>query len=82
MYIHAGNGVSVRKDRIIGVFDMDNSTESEITAEFLRDAEKNGKTVNCRKTALPKSFILTEDGTVYISELAPDIINDRSKNKK
>ena len=81
MYIHAGNGVSIRKDGIIGVFDMDNSTESEVTAGFLRDAEKNGKTVNCRVAALPKSFILTEDGTVYISELAPDIINDRSKNK-
>lgn len=79
MYLHAGNGVSIRKDRILGIFDMDTSTESDVTAKFLVDHEKKGKTVNCRKEALPKSYILTADDMVYISELAPDKLIRRIK---
>ena len=79
MYLHAGNGKIVKEKKIVGIFDMDSSTESELTAEFVRRAEKNGKTVNCRKTALPKSYILTDDGTVYISEIAPDKLVGRTK---
>lgn len=81
MYLHAGNGVIIESEKILGIFDLDSSTESEVTADFIRAKERNKKTVNCKKTALPKSYILTDDGTVYISEIAPDKLVGRSENK-
>ena len=81
MYLHAGNGVLVDSEKIIGIFDLDTSTVSETTADFIRMKEKSRLTVNCKKTALPKSYILTDDGVVYISEIAPDKLVGRSEKE-
>lgn len=59
MYLHAGNGKTIRKKKIIGIFDMDTATMAEDTRNFLRVAEKNGLSVMAKKE-LPKSFILSD----------------------
>ena len=46
MYLHLGNDAIVRKTEIIGVFDLDNTTQSARTREFLERAEKAKKVVN------------------------------------
>ena len=57
MYLSIGQDMAVRDRTIIGIFDLDNTSTSPRTREFLAAAEKNGEVVPCDD--LPKSFILT-----------------------
>ena len=59
MYLSLGNDMAVRESSIIGIFDMDNTSTSKKTREFLNKAEKNGEIIPCDD--LPKSFILTAE---------------------
>jgi hypothetical protein len=66
MYVHIGPNKAVRKEDIISVFDLDSSTVSVFTREFLKNAEKE-KRVVLLSYDLPKSFILMKDETIYLS---------------
>ena len=80
MYINIGNDMSVRESSIIGIFDMDNTSTSKKTREFLNKAEKNGEIIPCDD--LPKSFIVTVEygmTKVYESTLAPATLEKRMK---
>jgi len=57
MYLHIGNKKNIRKKQIIGIFDTDNATLSEITRRFLRKNDKEGR-VSSAITEIPKSFVL------------------------
>lgn len=61
MYLHIGNGVSVRDRDIIGIFDLDTSTVSAITKKFVNKKEKDGD-LEYTDSDLPRSFILCFDG--------------------
>ena len=56
MYLSIGNDMAVRERSVIGIFDLDNTTTSKRTREFLNTAEKEGQVVPCDD--LPKSFII------------------------
>lgn len=66
MYVHIGPNKAVRKEDIISVFDLDSSTVSVFTREFLKNAERE-KRVVLLSYDLPKSFILMRDETIYLS---------------
>ena len=71
MYINIGNDMAVREAAVIGIFDMDNTTTSKKTREFLKNAQEEGMVVPCDD--LPKSFILTSEypmNRVYESTLS------------
>lgn len=57
MYLHIGNQKNVRKKQLIGIFDTDNATVSEITRGFLKKNEKTGR-VSSAIAEIPKSFVL------------------------
>ncbi len=81
MYLHAGGNILVRKKDIIGIFDIDNMNTEETMKDFLRRAEKNGKT-EIAGDGLPKSFILAkgEDGEkVVFSTLSSQILVKRTE---
>ena len=84
MYLHLGQEVVVRHSDIIGVFDMDNTTISPHTRDFLRQAENDGR-VTYVSMELPKSFTVCapkgERGNqqVYISQIAPSTLRKRAK---
>jgi len=59
MYIHIGNGESVKSEDIIGIFDLDTSTVSKITKKFISEKEKSGK-VEYSDYDLPRAFIVTK----------------------
>ena len=59
MYLSIGNDMAVRDRSIIGIFDLDNTSTSKRTREFLDAAEKEGEVVPCDD--LPKSFVLTSE---------------------
>ena len=80
MYISIGNDMSVREKSIIGIFDMDNTSTSKRTKDFLRRAEKEGGIVPCDD--LPKSYILTVEygmTRVYFSTLSAATLEKRMK---
>lgn len=81
MYLHLGQNTVVRTDKIVGVFDMDNSTVSKHTKKFLAKAQKENRVVNV-SMELPKSFVVCEEAgkqTVYISQIAPSTLLRRAK---
>lgn len=59
MYLNIGNDFAVRDRSIIGIFDLDNTSYSKRTREFLKHCEEEGLVVPCDD--LPKSFILTAE---------------------
>ena len=77
MYVDVGTDFLVKSSDIIGIFDLDNTTTTTgYTNNFLNEKQKQGKVVYLVKD-LPKSFVLTQDGTVYVVELASQIIRKR-----
>jgi len=80
MYLSIGNDMSVRDKSIIGIFDMDNTSTSKRTKEFLNRAEKNGEIVPCDD--LPKSFILTAEygmARIHLTALSSSTLEKRMK---
>ena len=68
MYIHIGNNKVVRDTDILGVFDLDSSTVSVNTRNYLSNAQKE-KRVKTLGYELPKSFIILKNNEVYLSPL-------------
>ena len=80
MYLHLGQDVVVNSDDVIGIFDMENTSTSRFTKEFLRQANKEIKVVTV-SYEMPKSYILCgRDGdlTLYISAVEPPVIQTNS----
>ena len=80
-YLHLGNDVVVDMNTVIGIFDMDNTTVSPQTRNFLAKAQKDGIVIDVAED-LPKAFIITESGgktCVYISSLASRTLYGRTK---
>ena len=57
MYLHIGNGVSIKTDDIIGIFDLDTATVSQSTKKYISKRQKEGK-VEYTDFDLPRSFII------------------------
>ena len=70
MYLSIGDDLAVRGSAVIGIFDLDNTSTSKRTREFLQKAEAAGQVVPCDD--LPKSFLLTAEyglPRVYLTSL-------------
>ncbi|MCQ2448791.1 MAG: DUF370 domain-containing protein [Clostridia bacterium] len=83
MYIHIGNEKLVKSEDVIGIFDLDNTTVSKRTRDFLRKAEKNGEAETISYD-LPKSFVVCKEANngkqrVYISQLSVATLEKRSR---
>ncbi len=79
MYINIGSNKMIRANEIIGIFDLDSTTISKRTRNFLNMAEKNGKVENIAAD-LPKSFILCgnkKDNIIYLSQPSTGTIYKR-----
>ena len=80
MYLNIGNDMAVREKNIIGIFDLDNTSTSKRTREFLEKAEQEGQVVPCDD--LPKSFVLTSEygfSRVHLTALASVTLEKRLK---
>ena len=60
MYLHIGNGESIKTKEIIGIFDLDTSTISKITKKYISSKEKEGR-VEYTDSDLPRAFILCKE---------------------
>jgi hypothetical protein len=79
MYLYLGKNTSVRISSIVAVFDLDTSSHSQQTRNYLYEAERAGLTVDLCDD-LPKSFVICdEDGKniVYLCQLASATLQKR-----
>ena len=80
MYLSIGSDLAVRESSIIGIFDMDNTSTSKRTRDFLAKAEKEGQVIPCDD--LPKSYILTVEygmTNVHLTSLSSYTLEKRLK---
>lgn len=80
MFLHLGNDVLINTKNLIGIFDIEKSSISKFTKEFLGNAEKTKRIVNV-SYEMPKSFIVCLDEyfneTVYISQISTATLKKR-----
>ena len=80
MYLSIGNDMAVRESSVIGIFDMDNTSTSKRTRDFLNKAEKEGQVIPCDD--LPKTFVLTAEygfQKVHLTALSSYTLEKRFK---
>ncbi len=84
-YLHIGQSVMLEDRRIIGVFDLDNTSQSKITKQFLNQAERDGVVLTAVED-IPKSFIVCDHPyhrqIVYISQLNTSTLAKRSAEQR
>ena len=81
MYLHLGEETVVRMKDIIGIFDIENTSISKHTKDFLARSEKGGRVVTV-SYEMPKSFVVCEssgDEKVYISQISTATLRKRAK---
>lgn len=81
MYLHLGQDKVVAFEEIIGIFDLDTSTVSKTTRDYLKRAQTAGRVVNV-SMELPKSFVVCTDKdkaiTVFISQISSSTLLKRT----
>lgn len=81
MYLTLGKETVIPEKTVLGVFDLDTSTQSPISREFLSQAEKRGQVMNTAED-LPISFFLCEDRKktlIYLSQSSSRTVYRKSK---
>ena len=58
-YLHLGKGAVVDEREIVGIFDLDITSQSHLTRRYLAEAEKAGE-VESVSEDLPKSCLVCE----------------------
>ena len=83
-YLHIGMNVMVDPRRVIGIFDLDNTSTSKHTRRFLDGAEKEG-VVQSACEDIPKSFLVCDHPyhpqLVYLSELSSQTLQKRMEEQ-
>lgn len=84
MYLHIGNGKSVKTKEIIGIFDLDTSTVSSVTKKFINRMQKENS-VEYEDSDIPRSFVLTEENKknkVRLSRISTVGLKLRAENEE
>lgn len=81
MYLHLGQNTVIKISDVIGIFDMETSTISKSTRNYLGDAQKKGRVVNV-SMEMPKSFVVccnkNNKLTVYITQISSSTLLKRT----
>ena len=81
-YLHLGKGTVVNTAGIVGIFDLDITSQSHLTRRFLREAEQRGQIVNAAED-IPKTFVVCREGEttrVYLSQMAAATLLKRAES--
>ena len=84
MFLHLGSDVVVSLKEVIAIFDLDETSISKRTREFLDSSQKKGIVIDVSKYDLPKSYILCEKNNntyLYISPLSAQTLYKRANDK-
>lgn len=80
MFLHIGGDVVIPMKNVIAIMDMESTTISKDTREFLKIAEEEGF-IESISYDLPKSFIITETdkkSKIYLSPISSVTLQKRS----
>jgi len=80
MFLHIGGDYMVFIKDIIAIIDMERSTISQDTRNFLKTSEEEGFIVNVDENELPKSIIITQgkySNKVYLSPISTSTLYKR-----
>jgi hypothetical protein len=84
-YLHVGQNLMLEDKRIIGIFDLDITSQSKITRTFLNQAEEEGIVISAIED-IPKSFVVCDHPyhrqIVYISQLNTSTLARRSAQQR
>lgn len=83
MYLNIGKGNVLPTKDIIGIFDLDITSQSHLTRAYLAAAEKAGEVVNAAEDDIPKTFIVTNCGKtrrVHLAQPAAATLLKRAEN--
>ncbi len=85
MYLHIGNDQMIPERRIIGIFDLEITSQSKTTAAFLKKAEEDGVVLDACED-VPKSFLVCDhpyhDQIVYLSQLNSRTLQGRVEEQE
>jgi hypothetical protein len=80
MFLHIGGDVAIPVKNIIAILDIDTTTISKDTREFLKIAEEEGF-IEVVSQEIPKSFIITEadkKSKIYLSSISSTTLQKRT----
>ena len=84
-FLHIGQNVMVNDRHIIGIFDLDITSQSPQTRRFLDQAEKDSVVLPVCDD-IPKSFLVCDHPyhpqLVYLSELSSQTLQKRMEEQK
>ncbi|HIV02562.1 MAG TPA: DUF370 domain-containing protein [Candidatus Aphodoplasma excrementigallinarum] len=81
MYLHLGSDVVVSQSEVIAILDLDTTSVSKITRQFLDSTQKGGRVVEVSKGDLPKSYVLCggkDSYCIYVSPLSAQTLYKRA----
>lgn len=84
MFIHLGKDYTVNLKNIIAIFDIENTSVSKITREFLVGMSKKDNVIYVNED-IPKSFVLVKekkDYYIYVSSLSSATLKKRADEEK
>lgn len=85
MYLHIGRNQMLAERRIIGVFDLEITSQSKLTRAFLERAAQEGTVLEVCDD-LPKSFLVCDHPyhpqIVYLSELNTATLQKRAERQE
>ncbi len=85
MYLNIGNDQLLPEKRIIGVFDLEITSQSKITSAFLKNAQADGVVLDVCED-IPKSFLVCDHPyhkqIVYLSQLNSRTLQGRVEEQE
>lgn len=84
MFLHLGQDTVIIEEDIVGIFDLDTTTVSKPTRDYLKTMQKGGNVINVSYD-LPKSFVITakknsDEKKMYISPISTSTLLKRLEN--
>ena len=85
MYLNIGNDQMIPEKRIIGVFDLEITSQSKSTSAFLKAAQADGVVLDVCED-IPKSFLVCDHPShrqiVYLSQLSSRTLFGRAEEQE
>ena len=83
-FLHIGQNVMLEDKRIIGIFDLDITSQSKLTRQFLTEAEENSVVLDACED-IPRSFVVCDHPyhrqIVYLSQINSQTLGKRAQGK-
>lgn len=80
MFLHIGGDYIVSMNDIVAIVDMEKSTISQDTRNFLKISDEEGFIITIVENEMPKSFIITQEkhkSKIYLSPISTTTLYKR-----